>query len=101
MINKGWQAYVDRHNVPSTAVSFKATYAIEFNNAAIEGILALPEESRPDHIFTNILDFTPQHLRKSVGLDGGPELESAELRKLLPKCRTRRSLSELMVCHAT
>jgi len=64
---------------------FVPMWAIESNTKCWEELLSLPNP--PLHIFTDIREFVPRHLRKSVGLDGGQELPSTELRKTLPFCK--------------
>eukprot|EP00969_Alexandrium_andersonii_P151421 6694761-Alexandrium_andersonii.AAC.1 len=41
----------------------------------------------PEHVFGNVLDVAPTHLRKACGLDGGVEKSAEETSRVLPKCR--------------
>ena len=66
------------------AVQYNHTFAIEWSPQAYEELLALPDGVGPAHVFTDIRDFVPIHLRRAVGLDGGVEWSAARLRKVLP-----------------
>ena len=54
--------------------------------------------------FGDILDFLPDHLRGSCGLDNGRELSAATLRKRLPRCAVKlmaHCTTHNRMCHAT
>ena len=73
-----------KNHLTGSPLKFTALFAIEKNVACQEELLS--QEGGPMHVFGDMMDFTPSHLRKDVGLDGGQELEPEELAKILPRC---------------
>eukprot|EP00969_Alexandrium_andersonii_P247408 10932772-Alexandrium_andersonii.AAC.1 len=77
--------YIDNHAAAGGTtlqpIRFTSLYAVEINKACQEELLSRPHG--PLHIFDDLLQCVPDHLRQHVGLDGGTALSGDELRPLL------------------
>ena len=51
-------------------LAFAPKFAVEFNRACQEELLSLPDHSRPEQIFTNIMDFVPESAQAQCGIIG-------------------------------
>eukprot|EP00973_Karenia_brevis_P090199 12401424-Karenia_brevis.AAC.2 len=70
-------------------ITFAPKYAIEYNKACQQELLII--ENGPEHVYADILDFVPDSMRKSCGMDGGVQRSNAYLRRVLPFCKPKRS----------
>ena len=83
----------NRSDLPSNrlAMTLSSLWTCEKSPKCQEEIFAQPPHMQPLHVFGDIREFVPKHLRKNIGLDNGTELDARDLKAILPWATMRTS----------